>query len=64
LDRHYPKALGGRTVPHRHVYELVFSMLIYYDVKEDGLGWLIPFELPNIIYLLQVMYAWTTFVSR
>lgn len=42
---------------------IVFTMLIYYDVKEAEHGWLIPFELPNIIYLLQVMYAWITFVS-
>lgn len=42
---------------------IVFAMLIYYDVKKAEHGWLIPFELPNILYLLQVMYAWTTFVS-
>jgi hypothetical protein len=42
---------------------IVFAILIYYDVKKAEHGWLIPFELPNITYLLQVMYAWTTFVS-
>jgi hypothetical protein len=42
---------------------IVFYMLLYYDLKVVEHGWLIPFELPNIIYLLQVLYAWTTFVS-
>jgi hypothetical protein len=42
---------------------VVFAMLIYYDVEKAEHGWLIPFELPNIIYLLQVMYTWMTFVS-
>jgi len=37
---------------------LVFSMLIYYDVKGNGHRWHVPFELPNT---MQVMYAWTTF---
>lgn len=42
---------------------LAFAMLTYYDVEKAEHEWLIPFELPNIIYLLQVIYAWTTFVS-
>ena len=42
---------------------LVFAMLIYYDVEKAEHGWLIPFQLPNIIYLLQMIYYWTTFVS-
>jgi hypothetical protein len=42
---------------------VVFAMLIYYDVEKVEHGWPIPFELPNIIYLLQVMYTWMTFVS-
>lgn len=42
---------------------LVFATLIYCDFKKAEHGLLIPFELPNIIYLLQVIYTWTTFVS-
>lgn len=42
---------------------IVFAMLIYYDLKKAEHGWLIPFELPSIIYLLQVIYAWMTLVS-
>ena len=41
---------------------IVFVMLIYYEYKSSDRGWLIPFELSNISYLLQVMYALTTFV--
>jgi hypothetical protein len=41
----------------------IFVMLVYYKERYAVHRWMVPFEFPIIIYLLQLMYAWITFVS-
>jgi hypothetical protein len=39
-----------------------FVMIIHYDLKFNEHGWLTAFEFSNIVYFLQVIYAWIAFV--
>lgn len=41
----------------------VFVMLVYYKERHAINPWTIPFEFSVIIYLLQLIYGWITFVS-
>jgi hypothetical protein len=42
---------------------VMFGVIIFYDAYFSKHGWQIPFELPNIIYLHQVLYFWMACVS-
>jgi hypothetical protein len=41
----------------------VFVMLVYHKERHAVNPWAVPFEFSVIIYLLQLIYAWITFVS-
>jgi hypothetical protein len=43
---------------------VVFCMLIYYEKKRTDHGWLMPFEIQNISYFMQLIYFVATFVSH
>lgn len=45
------------------VYMLAtFLIIINYEIKRTKHGWLIPFELSNVAYLLQLIYQLTSFI--
>lgn len=47
------------------VYMIVtFFMLLYFEKKRTDHGWLIPFELQIVSYLIQVIYFLAAFVSH